>query len=234
MRTYATPDGPFPEAIFYEQHEIEQICSDALRKRDLLPSTPAPIRIERFIEKHFKVSPQYVELPAGVLGCTLFGPNGVEAVKVSRELDDNKHPSASRRLRSTLAHEAGHGLFHTHLFAIDSMDRGRRPSTDDNRQRLLCRNADVARTSEPAARPRNPRWWEVQANKAIGALLLPAGLMQIVLDQPAGAVTTTKVMGLEERTALVARLAETFDVNPQVADIRLGEFGIRSATTAGM
>src|SRR6185295_18090250 len=136
-------------------------CSEALRKRDLLPVAPSEIRIDRFIEKHFKVYPQYEELPDGILGCTLFGPNGVQAVKISRELADDEHPSAARRLRSTLAHEAGHGLFHAHLFAIDSMDRGRRAGTDENRQRLLCRQGDVACTPEPATRPRNPRWWEV-------------------------------------------------------------------------
>jgi len=65
MRTYRTNAGPVRERPYYKLREIEDICTEALRQVDLYPSTPEPVRIERFIEKRFGVHPEYGELPDG-------------------------------------------------------------------------------------------------------------------------------------------------------------------------
>ena len=92
------------------------MCCDELRGVGLLPGSPEPIRIDRFIEKRFNVSPQYEDLPDGVLGFTRFGKNGVKAVVISAALDAEGGKVAGRRVRTTIAHEGGHGCC-THIFS---------------------------------------------------------------------------------------------------------------------
>src|ERR1700751_5345024 len=95
------------------------------------PPTSAPIRIERFVEKEFKTALRYEDLGPDNLGCTIFNSSGaVEAILVSRSLEEQNTIPARRRVRSTVAHEAGHGLLHGSLF-IDSPDLG------ENQRRIL-------------------------------------------------------------------------------------------------
>ena len=118
MRKVATPSGPFPFQLYFEDlGEIDEICLEALKTQSLLPSRPAPIRIERFVEKQFKTALRYEDLGPENLGCTIFNSSGaVEAILVSRFLEEQNTISARRRVRSTVAHEAGHGLLHGSLF----------------------------------------------------------------------------------------------------------------------
>lgn len=53
------------------------------------PSTPGPIRIDRFIEKRFNVVHSYEDLGEGILGLTKFGPSGVKAIMVARSLEED-------------------------------------------------------------------------------------------------------------------------------------------------
>jgi hypothetical protein len=118
MRKVATPSGPFPFQLYFEDlGEIDEICLEALKTQSLLPSRPAPIRIERFVEKQFKTALRYEDLGPENLGCTIFNSSGaVEAILVSRFLEEQNTIPARRRVRSTVAHEAGHGLLHGSLF----------------------------------------------------------------------------------------------------------------------
>ena len=113
MRKVRTPSGPFPFQLYFEDlGEIDEICLKALKRQSLLPSNPAPIRIERFVEKEFKTALRYEDLGRDNLGCTIFNSSGaVEAILVSRSLEEQNTTPARRRVRSTVAHEAGHGLF---------------------------------------------------------------------------------------------------------------------------
>ena len=106
------------ERPHFQLREIEETCSSELRKVGLYPSAPEAIRVDRFIEKRFNVTPRYEDLPDGVLGFTRFGKGVVVEIVVSRALDEGGTKVAERRLRSTLAHEAGHGLLHAYLFAL--------------------------------------------------------------------------------------------------------------------
>src|SRR6185503_3785773 len=109
MRNYRSSTGPFQERPFFKSEEIESLCQAELKQFGLLPEHPAPIRIERFVEKRFGITPLYEELPSGVLGFTRFNENGVEAIVVSRSLAEEDTKSSERRISTTLAHEAGHG-----------------------------------------------------------------------------------------------------------------------------
>lgn len=222
MRTYRSNSGPFLEKPFYRPADFESICVDALRSVELFPASPSPVRIDRFIEKRFKVQPTYAPLPAGVLGFTRFGAKGVEEVVVSRALDEEGTTAADRRLRTTLAHEGGHGLLHAHLFAFgvrpDSLFSG---ELDPNAPKILCR--DDAQTGEDAEKKPPYRWWEYQANQAMGALLLPQSLVENALETllEIRGLLGVRVLSAAKRESAMRLIAETFDVNPIVAKYRL-------------
>ena len=99
MRHIRSKGGPFSERPHFKLSEIEQTCTEELKKVDLYPSSPQPIRIDRFVEKRFGVAPEYQDLPEGVLGFTKFGPRGVEAIVVAKILDNGDAKVVERRLR---------------------------------------------------------------------------------------------------------------------------------------
>jgi hypothetical protein len=215
MRTYRSSTGPFSERPFFKPTEIERICTDALREVGLYPTKLEPVRIERFIEKHFKVTPVYESLPDGVLGYTQFGPQGVEAVVVARSLSEDDSKVSRRRINTTLGHEAGHGLLHAHLFALAAENLGSLfgGELEGNGHQIMCRDGAKG------------RWHEVQANMVMGAILLPRPL---VLQAVAPLLVARGALGenrLEDtnRSVAIRQVSDVFDVNPIVAQIRLGE-----------
>ena len=211
MRKVRTPSGPFAFRLYFEDlDEIDEICLEALKRQSLLPSTPAPIRIERFVEKQFRTAVRYEDLGPDNLGCTVFNASGgVEAIVVSRSLEEQNTTPARRRARSTVAHEAGHGLLHGSLFIGGGSQR-----------LILCRSEDILGERD---RPYGGRWWEFQANQAIGSLLLPRSLMNAFCDQCGIRVDSSGslILGWSEYESLAKKAAVTFDVNPIVARIRL-------------
>jgi hypothetical protein len=221
MRNIRSKGGPFLERPHFKRGEIEQICTDELKNVDLYPSSPQAIRIDRFIEKRFSVAPEYQELPEGVLGYTRFGRRGVEAIVIAKALDQGDGRVVERRLRSTLAHEGGHGLLHAYLFHL-----GEKPTSmfddSDSTPRILCRDVPDA---PPVARGYDGRWWEFQANKAIGGLLMPRRLVETALEKfciEAGSLGQ-RVFPPEKREVAARTLADVFDVNPAVARLRLDD-----------
>src|SRR5260370_21211857 len=174
-------EGPFVERPVYSLKEIEDICTDELRKVNLHLADTQPIRIERFIEKRFGVTPVYEELPAGVLGFTKFGPRGVEEIVIANNLTESGDEVSERRINTTLAHEAGHGLLQAHLFAVGMQSASFfNGDIDPESPNILCRHDAV-----PGSQKRtnyDGRWWEFQAHQAIGALLLPRRLVEKCLN----------------------------------------------------
>lgn len=217
MKTYRATGGPFAERPYYTDVEIEQICEDALRATRLYPERPEAVRIERFIEKRFNVIPRYEDLPDGVLGYSCFGPNGMESMHVSRALAETGTRAADRLVNSTLAHEAGHGLFHAHLFALANAGMSLFGSDPDvTPTRVLCRDRAWNKTYDG-------RWWELQAGKAIGPLLMPRDLVIAAvrpLLEERGALGGVAIPD-EKREDAARILAEVFSVNPAAARVRL-------------
>lgn len=221
MRTYRSSTGPFSEGVYYSDDEIERICSDALRESGFMPDSPGKVRIERFIEKRFNVSVIYEPLATGVLGFTAFGINGVESVHVAEAPDQSE--ASERRIHSTLAHEAGHALMHTHLFCFEFNHSGLFANDPDvSKEKVLCRDGVNTRRNTGY----DGRWWELQANKAIGALLMPqdllVGFMDSYIDRRG--IFQVPVLPESRREEAVRAASETFDVNPAVARIRIEKF----------
>ena len=230
MKTIRTSTGPFSERPHFEPAEIDRTCLEQLRKSGLYPSKPEPIRIDRFIEKRFGVVPTYDDLPDGVLGYTEFGKSGVRAIVVSRTLGDETGQTAERRVRSTLAHEAGHGFLHGHLFALDQPTPNLFSKDVCQGRQILCRQVLDVQTGNTG---QNPYWSEYQANRTIGGLLLPRGLVAAALKPYM--VSVGKLGGLVLDSARISEairlLSETFDVNPVVARYRIDD--LYSAENSG-
>lgn len=226
MKTFRRTTGPFTEQPFFKREQIEQMCGDELLAAGLFPTTPAPVRIDRFLEKRFHVQIEYDALPDGVLGYTEFGARGVQRIVVSRDLEEEGTTSGERRVRTTLAHEGGHGLMHAHLFALRRDTRALFGNeVDPSRPRILCRGEAVAGGSRAPRGSYDGKWWEYQANAAIGALLLPRALvLRCLVDVLKTSGTLgRRVLDAEDRAEAIRLLAETFDVNPAVARIRVEE-----------
>jgi hypothetical protein len=216
MKTFKAKAGPFAERTYYEDAEVEAICSDELAKLSLLPAQPQAIRIERFVEKRF-VPPRYEDLGQGMLGMIKFSaaaPSGVSEIVVSSQLDEERGKVSERRIRTTLAHEGGHGLLHTHLFVLNA-DSSKRPLFGDfsepDRPKILCRSEYKG------------EWWEFQANKAMACLLLPKRLIDLAIEPY---LTKQGQLGLRaldrsSKSKAERELSELFDVNPVVVRLRL-------------
>jgi len=230
--------GPFPKRPYYELLEIEKICDEELKSLGLFPASPCPVRIERFIEKRFGQSAEYEILPPGVLGLTQFGVGGVEKIVVSKPLSEDRSKTAQRRVTTTLAHEVGHGLLHSHLFARDDSDQSLflfEGHADVSRTQVLCRHEEEPEPSiskvSTANGPiqiksrYNGQWWEFQANQAMGVLVLPRVLVMKLLGTndfllPIGSLGL-KTLDEEKRDKAIMHVADVFDVNPVVARFRL-------------
>lgn len=224
MRTYRATSGPFAERPYYTVEEVEKICSDELLKVGLLPQDPGPIRIDRFIEKKFKVDPKYENLPEGFLGCTKFGTKGVEEIIVSKSLAEENSKVAERRIDTTLAHEVGHGLLHAHLFAFGEQPRSLfGDSLDPIEPKILCRKNTIEGIRSRIRIDYGGRWWEYQANLAIGGLLLPRQLVMMVLEPflVEKGQLGSKLLDSVRKEEATRELVEVFDVNPIVARIRI-------------
>jgi hypothetical protein len=222
MKTFRTKSGPFSERPHFEPAEIDRICDDELRKAGLYPASPQAVRIDRFIEKRFGISHDYQDLPDGVLGYTRFTKTGVDAIIISAALEADKGKAAECRIRTTLAHEAGHGLLHAYLFALAEKPAHLFDADSHVDQKILCRDV---KEGEGPKRAYDGRWWEYQANRAMGGLLCPKALVHDALKPFMRPIGSMGVLILDEsrRADAVRAVADIFDVNPIVARIRINE-----------
>lgn len=219
MKTGKTATGA--QALYFKPGEIDKMCESELRKAKLLPEQPGPIDIELFVESHLGCRVDYADVPEGVLGYTLFSKGGKpEIVGISPSLDDGT-PTGTRRMRSTFAHEAGHCILHPILFMEDSSPSLLGQNLDFQQRRILCRENDMKSTKPQY----NGRWWEYQANCAIGGFLLPKRLVAMATEPfttPAGLLGIA-VLAADKRQAAAREISGIFDVSLAAAEIRLSQ-----------
>lgn len=214
--------GPFPRTIYIPESRIERICVDALAACGLLPQQPEPIRIDRFVEKQFALSTNYENLQGrfgyGVMGACQFNRNGeVQQILVDVALGEDESKLGERRCRSTLAHESGHGLLHGEIFSekLRADEEVASFGIVDGKvcgsvyaEGFACRAMD-----DPSPR-KNDEWWEIQANKAMAALLLPKSLVTAQLRQVCANPKT------DLQTAC-SSISEVFNVSLTMARLRI-------------
>lgn len=224
---------PFISKPFFPEARIERICTEALEAEGLMPTGPESIRIERFIEKRFDLNIRYEDLQSrfgkGVMGACGFDSNGrVNDIILEISLEDEGSKVAGRRVRSTVAHEGGHGLLHGPLFAE------RHAAEEQMKQGLIKVDECVGITPNGFAcrnlgeTPSNGRrfdWWEVQANMAMAALLLPRKLVdpfvREIMSSPMPKLAWSGKRpdwGLRDVAGMVA---DKFDVSLSMATYRI-------------
>lgn len=217
---------PFLSNRFIPEKRIERICSEALTSAGLMPSKAEPIRIDRFVDRHFKVTIDYDDLEhrfgEGVMGACRFNRDGkVEEILINRSLGDDQSQIGNRRHRSTLAHEVGHGLLHGELFAekLKHDEEARANGWIDTdyhdsvfSEGFACREFSGSKGV----------WWEVQANMAMAALLLP---WQLVIPFLRDNMTPSKRywegIPIYDLTSACGRIADAFDVSVTMARYRI-------------
>jgi hypothetical protein len=211
--------------LYIPEKRFERIARYALEEVGLLPDSPQPIRIDRYAEKKWGITEDYIALPDDTLGRAGFDINGIRSIDINRSLAEDTSFSAQRRLRSTMAHEIGHGLVHTDLWIEvlvrrtqgELIPNGNAPSITN--QGFSCRSATIV---DQRCESSTFEWWEYQANKLMSALLLPWHLVMPVAASRKGQLTDPDVY---ERSCafelLKLDVADIFNVNPVMVKIRL-------------
>ncbi|MHB1327682.1 MAG: ImmA/IrrE family metallo-endopeptidase [Gemmatimonadales bacterium] len=175
MKSWKDPRSPWGRQIRFDDHEFESMM-DEMRERTGSDGfvTGKGIDVELVLLRAIGAEADYVDLPANILGRTLFAEDGSVRIEVSRSLSDEAEVdrTARRRLRTTIAHECGHVICHQPLFIRDteSLSLFSESLTTKNtaaRPPIMCRSEGVTGVGYRG------EWWEFQANRCMAALLLP-------------------------------------------------------------
>ena len=214
---------------YYSQQEIDVHCQDVAMEflREKNGHVEFPISTDDLtvlIEQSVSELDLYANLSAegrDVEGVTEFHRKEKPSVRVARYLSTD--PSRENRLRSTLAHEYGHVMFHGFVW---NMDPTRKPSMPKRRRPPRCRRARII------AAPQTD-WMEWQAGYAGGALLMPVTpVRQLVAEAFSEGVARRVEPGTENHGELVERAAEAFGVSKDAAKLRLLRLGFVAAAAS--
>lgn len=213
MREARDRSGRMPYRLWYDEAEIDTIMEDELRRaKNPRLARHGAIDVDSFIESHLGVVPQFVKLPKGVQGATDFFPDGTVEMRISDELSQraaDNEPGAEHMMRTTLAHESAHVLLHRILFLKQSEDLfgGQASRTE------LCRDI------RPVGRGYTGEWWEWQANRGMGALLLPKSEMVSYVQNLRG-------QKVSDTTGDVIAVSDRYRVSRQVVRLRFEQLSM--------
>jgi Zn-dependent peptidase ImmA (M78 family) len=207
--------GPFLKSFFLSDKHIERTAEEKLTSLGLMPAAPGPVPIERYCEKRWGFTEDYIDLQPGVLGQAVFSEDGLVSILVSRSLGDDSSAIGVIRTRSTTAHEIGHGELHEEAFTAKIIhdnaqgDFFKKPTVSTSRLATACREDQIFGSNKN-------EWWESQANKFMAALLMPPTLLRQVFDEWNKENPPEEWPPIEP---LEARIANTFKVSQQMARI---------------
>ena len=232
MREYRSPSGEM--RLWFDDNEIEDTMARELGRGGMYSRTSdAVVDLEALLEFHLEVKLDlYAELEPDLLGVTEFATGMQPLVKINRELTaqvDENYGSGGilGRWRATLAHEAAHVILHRRIVDHPSeqgtlFSHGRESRTKSTR--CLERNIQFTRGSGD--------WKEVQANRGMAGLLMPAGTFVDLARDVVGAETMDDLLAhvpaadTRAFSDLVRELAERFRVSREAAGIRLNTLGL--------
>jgi hypothetical protein len=226
MKRWRDAASPWGVRLRFEESDFEAMMSELLGRAGKDWFEPGKgVDVDLVLLRALDIEADYVDLPEGMLGRTLFKEDGGAAIEVSRALAEEAELDAvaRRRLRSTVAHECGHVACHRQLFVRDcetlplfgQESRQEQPS-------IMCRNEVV---DEPRYRG---EWWEFQANRCMAALLMPTRLLEAeVATQLRGMrlPSITEALRKGSCESIVRALMRVFDVSFQGTYYRLAQLG---------
>ncbi len=223
MRWVRDLTGRFPKRPHYATTELDQACAElrqelgAVRQR----STASALSTDDLmvlIEQRTDDLDLYADLSAegaDVEAVTEFVPGQRPRVRIRRQLGEAERHA--HRLRTTLAHELAHVVFHDFIWWFDqgTLD----PPTASGLSPRCHRGRSGGQTD----------WLEWQAAYAAGALLMPFDALRLLLER-------TEQSGLFERSTAgreqVRRVQRIFDVSAEAARVRLLQLGYLSPRPA--
>lgn len=233
MRTRYDAGSPWKKRVHFENREFAAMMDDLRERAGQHVHAPGRgIDVEMVLLKGLAIEPDYVPLPDGVMGRTLFLSDGSARVEVSRDLLELAEQGSvqRRRLRSTLAHECGHVACHSMLHLKDIETGNLFPVAGNTVTAevpsILCRQTTV---DQPGYQG---EWWEYQANQCMAELLLPRRLfakgLATTLDER-GYSSIEDAARERNSDAVATALADEFDVSLTMVVYRLQDLGfIRS------
>lgn len=227
MKVWTDPASPWGKRLHFDTDDFENMMDD-LRSRAGTGSFTegAGVDVDLVLLRGLGLEADFATLPDRILGRTIFAADGSALIEVSRELSEVAETDtlARRRLRTTLAHEAGHASCHPQLFFQDTVT----PSlfgdafAPQERSGILCRDDAVGRLGY------NGEWWEYQANQCMASLLLPRRLFRSYVERVLRSLQVRDFEraireGLAEQA--VRHLADIFDVSQKAVFYRLSALG---------
>ena len=233
MKEYRSATGE--RRLWFEENEIEWMMEDELRKAGLFPCLADPVvDLESLLEIHLGVKLDvHAVLDDDVLGVTEFLGGRKPLVSINKHLTSRAEmeeaPSGTLgRWRATMAHEVGHVVLHRALVEVP-FEQGTffADTTRDSGSSLFrCLKRDVSFSRG------NYDWKEVQANRGMAALLMPAKVFrELVLDVVKADNSDDLRMkmpqtGTPEFSGLLLHLSQRCEVSQEAARIRLESLGL--------
>ncbi len=196
---------------------------------------PVDVDIDAFAEFYLGLTPGFFRLTSygGILGMMIFHDKdkvpiylpeekradyyyaGRGEVLIDASLENDEH-----RLRSTMAHEAGHWIYHQAYFP-----RGGESGKEPERRTCACRKPDIA-GSGPKRLISDEDWLEHQANYFSAAILMPRRAMRNFCRDPFIRSILYKYDPDKALTELSCMVSETFNVSEESAKIRIGQLNL--------
>lgn len=231
MKSWNDPFSPWGKQLRFDDSEFEAMM-DELRTRAGARhcfTSGRGIDVDRVLFRNEGIEADYVDLPAGILGRTIFSEDGSVNVEISRALSDEAEHDrvARRRLRTTVAHECGHIACHRVLFIRDTEtyslfgdERTAVPAMD--RKPIMCRPEGVGDVRYAG------EWWEYQANQCMSTLLMPRSLVAASVRETlsdGGFRSGEDCIRRGYGETLIRDVADEFDVSQTATLYRLQKLG---------
>jgi Zn-dependent peptidase ImmA (M78 family) len=220
MSKFHKNPGPFLKHTFIPDKRIERAALGLLEETRLMPSSPAKVQIDKVCDRKWGFPEDYRDLGDEYMGRATFTVNGLASIEVNARLEEDRSRPGVCRLRSTVAHEIGHGVLHESLF-VEKLRFER------DQMSLF---ADVERPPAPAAQIMTRGnvtgvaqpfdWWELQANRFMAEILMPKPLfLQVIGHRMDPDRVASWRFGAVEPVMIQQDVAEAFHVSYQMAEI---------------
>ncbi len=210
--------------VWFDETEFDALMDEARERGGVaLFASGSGVDVDTLLLRVHGITPDFAaNLPPGILGRTLFYPDGRIEIELSRELGEAaaNSRSARRRLRSTLAHECAHVVEHGHLHLIDTTG-GLFENEPRVAARVLCRSESIFNRGADD-------WWEYQANRRMSSLLLPKSLVGRVVAEVLsrrGLETIEAALRRGAGKEVVDEVSEIFDASFEMTLYRLQGLG---------
>ena len=241
MKEYRSSTGE--RRLWFDRDEIEAIMEDELHKAGLFPSLSNPIvDLEGLLEIHLRVKLDiHARLDEEVLGATDFPIGKKPLVSINKDLTARAgtEQGLSRilgRWRATLAHEAAHVVLHRMLFEVpvEQSSLFSEITKEPGSTLLRCLKRDVS------FRRGNYDWKEVQANRGMASILMPARVFQglvldfVQADNSGDLFVRIPESGSAGFSDLLLDLSRRCEVSQEAARIRLESLGLSRIPDATM